>query len=232
MRISKSFVGDYMYVLVACECSQTVCKAFRLLGHIAFSCDIQSSYGGFPQWHIKGDCLPLLYGFCTFKTEDGLSYTLNQHWDLIIAHPPCTFLSKAGANRLFYYLNGEKRLNLDRFLKLLEARAFFYKIIDFTPSSTLLCIENPIPLKVAELPAPSQVVEPFYYGDNTKKYTYLWLYNGLPPLLTFSTTRKPGVVPIVNASSKYGGLYNSAKLRSEFSPFIASAMANQWGCLR
>ena len=89
-----------MRVLVACEESQEVCKAFRARGHEAFSCDIQECSGGHPEWHIIGDCLPLLNGNCTFQTADGVTYILPDRWDLIVAHPPCTYLTVSG-NRWF-----------------------------------------------------------------------------------------------------------------------------------
>lgn len=83
-----------MNVLIACECSQTVCKEFRALGHEAYSCDIEKEYGGHPEWHIKGDCLEILEGGAVLKTQDGKEHIINK-WDLIIAHPPCTYLSNA-----------------------------------------------------------------------------------------------------------------------------------------
>ena len=86
-----------MKVLVACEESQVVCKAFRELGHEAYSCDIQECSGGNPQWHILGDCLPILNGKCEFITEDGAKHLIDTKWDLIIAHPPCTHLAVSGA---------------------------------------------------------------------------------------------------------------------------------------
>ena len=89
-----------MNVLIACEESQTVCKAFRERGHRAFSCDIQECSGGHPEWHIRGDCVPLLNGNCEFKTADTHTHTQRGAWDLIIGHPPCTYLSNAGACRL------------------------------------------------------------------------------------------------------------------------------------
>ena len=85
-----------MKVLVACEESQAVCSAFREKGHAAYSCDIQECSGGHPEWHIQGDVLPLLNGNCIFQTSDGEWHTLYGKWDLIIAHPPCTYLTNAG----------------------------------------------------------------------------------------------------------------------------------------
>ena len=83
-----------MNVLIGCECSQVVCTEFRKLGHNAFSCDIQDCYGNHPEWHIKCDVLNVLPGNLFINTCDGSEYFIN-HWDLIIIHPPCTYLSKA-----------------------------------------------------------------------------------------------------------------------------------------
>ena len=89
-----------MKVLVACEESQAVCKAFRELGHEAYSCDIQECSGGYPEWHIQADCLSLLNGNCEFITADSHAHAQTGRWDLIIAHPPCQKLSCAGAVNL------------------------------------------------------------------------------------------------------------------------------------
>lgn len=85
-----------MKVLLACEESQSVCIAFRERGHEAYSCDIQECSGGHPEWHIHGDCVPILNGRCSFKTLDGELHSLDSKWDLIIAFPPCTYLTSAG----------------------------------------------------------------------------------------------------------------------------------------
>lgn len=86
-----------MKVLVACEESQAVCKAFREKGHEAYSCDIQECSGGHPEWHIKGDVLPIIDGYCTFTTMSDVQHQIDQEWDLIVAHPPCTDLACSGA---------------------------------------------------------------------------------------------------------------------------------------
>lgn len=109
-------------VLVACEESQRVCTAFRNLGHEAYSCDIIPCSGGHDEWHIMQDVLPLLDGDCTFYTEDWERHTINGMWDIIIAHPPCTYLSNADANHL--YKGGEGKLNIPRYIKGLEAKRF------------------------------------------------------------------------------------------------------------
>ena len=93
--------GGKMKVLVACEESQTVCKAFRGLGHEAYSCDIQECSGGHPEWHIQGDVLPIINGNCEFETADGQKHRIDGKWDLLIAHPPCTYLTNGGAVRMF-----------------------------------------------------------------------------------------------------------------------------------
>lgn len=89
-----------MKVLIACEESQATCIEMRRLGHEAYSCDTQRCSGGHPEWHIRGDCLQVINGNCTVITQDGETHTIDGEWDLIIAHPPCTYLSVAG-NRWF-----------------------------------------------------------------------------------------------------------------------------------
>ena len=130
-----------MKVLVACEESQIVTSCFRAYGHEAFSCDLKPCSGGRPEWHIQGDVLNLL----SFK------------WDLIIAHPPCTYLSNAGACRL-YPRKGE--LDFERYQKGLAARDFFMEF--YNCSCDKICIENPLPSKIFNLPAPSQIIQPFF----------------------------------------------------------------------
>ena len=154
-----------MRVLVACEESQVVCIAFRAFGHEAYSCDLQACSGCFPQWHIQDDVLNLL----SFK------------WDIIIAHPPCTYLSNAGACRL-YPTKGV--LDFERYEKGLAARKFFMKFYECNCDK--VCIENPLPSKIFGLPAPLQVIQPYYFGDHFSKKTLLWL-RGLPNLVPTNT---------------------------------------------
>ena len=115
-----------MNVLVACEESQRVCVAFRERGHNAFSCDIEPCSGGHPEWHIMQDVIPLLNGRCIFKTMDGIEHSMVNKWDLIIAHPPCTYLSNAGARWL--YAGGE--LNTERYRKGLNGKEFFMAMLN------------------------------------------------------------------------------------------------------
>jgi hypothetical protein len=219
-----------MYVLVACEESQRVCKAFRDKGHIAYSCDVIEASGGFPEWHIKQDVLPLLNGFCSFTTCDGVEHKLEQKWDLIIGHPPCTYLSVAGASRL-YPKKGE--LDQERFQKGLEAKAFFMAI--YNADCEKICVENPISLKIFEIPKHTQQIQPYEFGHPYSKKTRLWL-KGLKPLIPTNIITE-GVVSWVNAGSKKAdgtqrtnsGVSHTAKERSKTFEGIALAMAEQWG---
>ena len=180
-----------MRVLVACEESQEVCKAFRAKGHEAYSCDIQECSGGHPEWHIQGDVLPLLHpkwyelnrdgegnqweGY-KFQTVDGKTHQFEGKWDLIIAHPPCTYMSKAGAR--FMYLTAGN-VNQERLKKALQAKDFFMQFVN--ADCDKICIENPTPLKIVGLPKESQVIQPYQFGHPYSKRTLLWL-KGLPEL--------------------------------------------------
>lgn len=216
-------------VLVACEESQAVCKAFRELGHEAYSCDIQPCSGGRPDRHIQGDVLPLINGDCQFETMDGKKHTVDGKLDLIIAHPPCTFLSNAGARWLW----AGQKLNEERYAKGLEAKEFFMKF--WNADCPRICIENPVPSSVYNLPECTQFVQPYEYGHPYSKKTCLWL-KGLPPLkpTEIIADHKPFVSsgsyskthdPKYKGASRKGG---SAKIRSKTFPGIAKAMAEQW----
>lgn len=218
-----------MNVLVACEESQEVCKAFRAKGHRAFSCDIQPCSGGHPEWHIKGDVLPLLNGNCTFKTSDTHTHTQTGRWDLIIGFPPCTYMTNAGAVRM--RVKGE--INQDRLAKAMDAKAFFMRI--FNADCPRVAIENPTPMKIVGLPVPSTVIQPYEFGHPYSKRTCLWL-RGLPPL--FPTEIVEEHTPWVNGGSKdahgnyrrfQGRGERDPKTRSKTFPGIAKAMAEQWG---
>ena len=117
-----------MNVLVACEESQEVCKAFRKKGHNAFSCDIQEPSGGHPEWHIIGNALEALKGG-EIVTMDGITHNVGK-WDLLIAHPPCTFLSNAGAARLYKKINGKSYVELERLNNGFDAKEFFLKFLN------------------------------------------------------------------------------------------------------
>ena len=163
-------------ILVACEESQRVCEAFRKLGGKAYSCDIMECSGGHPEWHIMQDVIPLLNGRCSFKTMDGIEHSIDGKWDLIIAHPPCTYMSKAGA-RFMYPVAGQ--ISHDSLEKAMQAKEFFMRF--YNADCNRICIENPTPLKVVGLPRESQVIQPYMFGDPYSKRTLLWL-KGLPEL--------------------------------------------------
>lgn len=197
-----------------------MCKAFRAKGHEAYSCDIEFCSGGKPEWHIWSDVTPLLDGDCTFRTCDGQAHRVDK-WDMIIAFPPCTYLSKAGSCNL--YKAGER--NEERFDRGQRAAEFFNRI--YNADCEKICIENPVPMKAFGLPPCSQVVEPYYFGVPVSKKTYLWL-KGLPflcptnviePQYTFNTYPQ-----FKNSFGKY-----RQKNRSKTFEEVAEAMALSWG---
>lgn len=128
-----------MHLLVCCEESQAVTKAFRAQGHDAYSCDIVGCSGGAPEWHIQGDVLPLIDGSCTFTTMDGKTHKQADAWDMLICHPPCTYLTNAGARWLW----AGHQLNEDRYQQGLLAKEFFMKF--YNANCKKIAIENPIP---------------------------------------------------------------------------------------
>ncbi len=200
-----------MRVLVACEESQAVCKEFRKLGHEAYSCDILPCSGGEPQWHIQRNVLN-----CLGK----LPQNNMKGWDLMIAHPPCTYLTKAGCRWL--YPKGV--LNEERYKKGLEAKEFFFKLLNANIS--MIAIENPKPQKIFEIPKESQIIQPCEFGHKLKKTTFLWLKN--LPLLKPTEIVKPEYY-IDRKGIKHTKLTGwSAKRKSKTFPGIARAMAEQW----
>ncbi len=220
-------------VLIACEESQTVCKAFRERGFEAYSCDIIEPSGGHPEWHIKGDALAVINGRCTFRTMDGAEHKISGTWDLLIAHPPCTYLSNAGACRLY---PRQGQLDMDRYRKGLEGKDFFMQF--YNADCERICIENPVPSRVFELPEKTQVIQPYEFGHPYTKKTYLWL-KGLPNLAPTDVVQKSDRHPYICGNSgiwkkqaAQGEVYGkekSAKHRSKTFPNIAAAMAEQWG---
>ena len=218
-----------MRVLVACEESQAVCKAFRERGHEAYSCDLQECSGGHPEWHINGDVLPLINGNCVLNTEDGNTHIIKGKWDLIIAHPPCTYMSKAGA-RWMYPKAGE--ISQERLRLAIKAKMFFLQFLN--ADCERIAVENPIPLKIVGLPVPTQKVQPYQYGHHYSKCTCLWL-KGLPKLTPTNIVDeyKPFLPSNTGgfARGKGGsrGVAHNAKDASKTFEGIAMAMADQWG---
>lgn len=222
-----------MKILVACEESQAVTKELRARGHEAYSCDIIECSGGHPEWHIMQDVLPLLNGKCYFKTSDGTIHnTVDRwRWDMIIAFPPCTYLSNAGACRLY---PRKGIIDQSRYKKGLKAKEFF--MMFYNADCARIAIENPVSSKIFEMPPHSQEIHPYqFYGKlhpYTKK-TRLWI-KGLPELIPIEPTEP--ISPYVPAGtgrkdrSKYGAAKRGedAKNRAKTFPGIAKAMAEQW----
>lgn len=218
-------------VLIACEESQRVCLAFRKLGHEAYSCDIIEPSGAHPEWHILGDVTPIMTGgqICTM---DGKFHDINK-WDLIIAHPPCTYLSNAGARWLYKNINGKTYIERDRFEKGLDGKDFF--MMFYNANCEHIAVENPVPSAIFRLPPYSQIIQPYEFGEPYSKKTCLWL-KGLPPLEpteiiqdytpyctsgSYTKTHNPRF----KGASRKGG---SAKSRSKTFQGIAIAMAEQY----
>lgn len=195
-----------MRVLIACEESQIVTIAFRLLGYEAFSCDIQDQSGGRPEWHIKDDVLK----------------HLNDGWDLMIGHPPCTYLSYTGTAHWNKHGRLEKRL---------AALAFFSKL--WEAPIPFIALENPKGCASPVIAKYDQIIQPYYFGDNHQKTTCLWLKN-LPQLKATNLLPKPNPIYTDKKGNKryitdsITGTGGSVK-RSKTFPGIAKAIANQWG---
>lgn len=226
-----------MNVLIACEESQAVCMEFRRLGHRAFSCDIQECSGGHPEWHIQGDALALINGDCTFITADGKRHTQDGEWDLLIAHPPCTYLTVSG-NRWFNVEKyGEKAVKRAEERK--QAIEFFMRFVD--ADCDRIAIENPIGVMSSIYRKPDCVIHPYHFGDPVRKATCLWLKN-LPSLIPTNIV-EPNITRLKNGSTFSGpALYaidehgeilawnnpRTKEIRSKTYPGIARAMAKQW----
>ncbi len=192
-----------MKVLIACEFSGIVRDAFIAKGHDAVSCDLSPTERPGP--HIQGDVLEIL--------DDG--------WDLMIAHPPCTYLSNAGAR--FLYPRGE--LNHERLKLGIKAKELFMGLYDAPIGK--ICIENPIPSRIYELPEKSQIIQPYHFGHPFQKKTYLWFRN-LPKLEPTSMLDKPESTKIPGNWFNKGGKERQKNRATTFSG-IAKAMADQWG---
>ena len=202
-------------ILIACEESQRECKAFRDLGHLAFSCDIQPCRrNGHKEWHIWGDVTELLRGRCSFQTMDGQLHKLS-HWDLIVAHPPCTYLCKVGAVHLIRHTPDGTYINKDRWAKMIDAARFFRKCLN--AKAHYVAVENPLPMRRAGLPKPDFFIQPSWFGVKYTKKTLYWVKN-LPPLMP--ELEYPNPREFVRASR--------GKWRSTTFQEVAEAMARQW----
>lgn len=217
-----------MKVLVSCEESQAVTTELRRLGHEAYSCDIIECSGGHPEWHIKGDVLPLLNGRCDFTTMDGKRHYQQNKWDMIIAFPPCTKTSNAGSRHL--YKGGI--LNIPRYYEGLCGKALFLAV--WAADCDKVIIENPTPSKVFDYPEPTQVIQPYQFGHTFTKRTLLW-ERWVKPLVPTNIVEPertwcPSGSYSVKHNDKHRGMFTTdrAKNRSKTFPGIARAMAEQW----
>jgi len=225
-----------MKILVACEESQAVTIELRKLDHEAYSCDIIECSGGHLEWHIMQDVLPLLNGKCEFKTCDSVLHSVTDKWDMIIAFPPCTYLTSAGIRHYSLKCNSLEKVN-KRIKKRNEAVDFFKLFIN--ADCNKIAIENPVGYINTHFKKPTQIIHPYYFGDNVQKRTCLWL-KGLPKLIPTNMLPKPKPLYICQgekckgkkinwceASRGHNGI-SRATARSKTFPGIAKAMANQW----
>ena len=229
-------------VLIACEESQTVCKAFRKLGFNAYSCDILPCSGGHPEWHLHCDVLGVIRDK-RGVLETGEDFFLDGEWDLMIAHPPCTYLSVSGAR--WYYHPNDKDLPVEqrrphpnfptRAQDRKEAIEFFLALAN--ANIPRIALENPVGIMSKLFRKPNQIVQPYWFGDEATKTTCLWLKN-LPDLTPTKIVGKGERVVLSSGKSLpkwYSDSFNTKistemrrTLRSKTFQGFADAMADQW----
>lgn len=225
-----------MKVLVACEESQRVCRAFRERGHEAYSCDIQKCTGGVPEWHILMDCRAVLNGG-VMRLQTGKKITIDK-WDLIIAHPPCTYLSNAATRSHSLRMTPLNWINA-RTINRIEGMRFFMDCAN--ANCEKIAIENPVGVMNTCYRKPDQSIDPWMFSEGSEdtenyvtKKTCLWL-KGLKPLEPTFTGEKPNNHELFgtykNGKAKvWEDTYSrDAGIRSKTFPGIAKAMAEQWG---
>jgi len=210
-----------MRVLIACEESQAVTKEFRKLGYDAFSCDLLPCSGGHPEWHFQKDVFEVI----------------KMGWDLMIAHPPCTYLSVSGAGWMY---NKDKSRNEERHKNQMEGLEFVHKLMN--ANINRIAIENPISVISSYIRQPDQIIHPYQFGDEASKSTCLWLKN-LPMLIPTKIVSKGPMKEWIDSKTGkqkrqplwyYEALLKAKTpeerrtLRSKTFPGIAEAMAKQW----
>ena len=222
-------------VLIACEESQAVCKEFRKLGHRAFSCDIQECSGGHPEWHIHGDALAVINGNCMFVTADGCEHRQAGKWDILIAHPPCTYLSNVAVRHHSLRCTALDKINA-RTNERIEAMGFFMKFVN--ADCEHIAIENPVGVMNTCYRKPDQTIHHYMFADSIKdaenyvtKATCLWL-KGLCPLVG-NDLEKPDNEKLFGKTAggkvlNWTECSHGAKNRSKTFLGIAKAMAKQW----
>ena len=234
-----------MKILVACEESQAVTIELRKLGHEAYSCDIEPCSGGHPEWHIQGDALKLINGNCSFVTGNGNKHKIVGRWDMLIAHPPCTYLTTCGNRAYSLKFNSPEKV-VERYRNREDAMRFFMKFVNADCGK--IAVENPQGCMNTMYRKPDSVVHPYYFAeskDDKKNYyqkrTCFWLKN-LHPLQRKNDLPKPEPMYICQGGKSKGkaigwceGMRNTtggqkgrAAARSKTFPGIAKAMAEQW----
>lgn len=209
-----------------------MCRAFRAKGHEAYSCDLMDCSGGHPEWHIKGDVIPLLNGNCTFETVAAGTHTHThtvERWDLIIAHPPCTRLCCSGQRWLYW---GDEEYKKKKHREQLESVVFFMRFV--AADCDRVAIENPVGIMSALYRKPDCTYNPYdFKGETMIKKTCLWL-KGLPPLKPNQSLPKEERTQEIESSLWNGKIIawndpETARLRSKTPTGVAEAMAEQWG---
>lgn len=226
-------------VLIACEESQRVCIEFRRLGHEAYSCDVQEPSGGHPEWAICDDVLPLLNGNCEFRTVDGEMHRIDGKFDLLICHPPCTFLSNVATRHHSLQHTPLDKIN-SRTMNRIEAMQFFMRFVN--ADCEHIAIENPVGVMNTCYRKPDMIIHPYMFAesvDDTENYhtkaTSLWT-KGLPELVGTGLPKQDneklyGRNPsgkVSNWEERHIGGKDRAKNRSKTFPGIAKAIAEQW----
>lgn len=230
-------------VLVACEESQAVCKAFRALGHNAYSCDILQCSGGHPEWHFSHDIATVL-NHTDLTLQNGEQAVINGEWDIMIGHPPCTFLAVSGAK--WYYHPDDKDLPIEqrrphpkfpnRAKDREEGAAFFMLLANADVKR--IAIENPVGIMSRRWRKPNQTIQPYMFGDPFSKGTCLWLKN-LRELHPSKETDDRGEWIVFDSGKKLPKWYSDGltktktpeerrTMRSKTFPGIARAIAEQW----
>lgn len=217
-----------MKMLIACEESQEVCKAFRARGHEVYSCDLQPCSGGHPEWHIMEDVRDVINGGCKFTTMDGVLHEITE-WDMIIAHPPCTRLCNSGLRWLYY---GDDNYRAKKRKEQDEAIQFFLTFTNIKCKKVV--IENPVGIMSRVYRKPDQIYNPYdFKGETECKATCLWI-KGVPPLSPNQKIAKDQRTHGIWKAEFKGRKYSwsdpeVSKLRSKTPTGVAEAMAEQWG---
>ena len=199
-----------MNILIACEESQAITIEMRKRGHNCFSADLQECSGGHPEWHVNGDCLPLLNGNCEFVTQDGAKHRIEGKWDMIIAHPPCTYLTNVATRHHSLSCTPLNKIN-ERTEKRIEAMKFFMTVIN--ADCDKIAVENPVGVMNTCYRKPDQTIHPYMFAESENdkenyvtKATCLWL-KGLEPL------KRNVLPPLTMQSFLEAGLIKMGKLK-------------------